>query len=274
MRVQLLAATALSTTLVGLVPAVAWAQSTFDWSGFYAGGSLGVTSVGGTRNLTYPALGTPTTGSGFEFGGGSLLYNGFTTDGDPGPLPAAFSLQGLSGIVAVNAGYNLQQGQFVYGVEGDYGLLNDGTNHASAKSPSMDTTVGVDSSLSSLMSLRERVGVTADRLMFFATAGLAAGQTSLDTNLNFDNGKYSATESGRASGLQAGIIAGGGIEYGVNDNISLKAEALYYRLGGLSATATGSGSVSFPPSSPRIQPYTATYVPTGVVVETGINFHF
>ena len=179
MRSQLLTATALSTVLIALVPVTAEAQEAYNWTGFYFGGNLGVASQGGSTNLTYPAAGTVSTGSDFEFANGSLLFDGATTNGDGGPLPTLFSLNRLSGQVSVDAGYNLQRGNFVYGVEGEFGLLNGGTAHSSGMTPSGFTTVTTDTSLSSIMSLRARGGIAADRLLFFATAGLAAGQGSL-----------------------------------------------------------------------------------------------
>ena len=272
MRVQLLAATALSTTLGSLLPAAAYAQHAFNWSGPYAGGSIGIAAAGGSTDLSYPAPGVSSLGTGFEFGGGGLLYDGLPGDGDAGPLPATFGLDTRGGLVVVNAGYNLQSGQFVYGIEGDYGLLN-GASHRSGTTPSGDTTVTSDTSLSSLMSLRARAGIVADRLMFFATAGLAAGQTALDTNLTFDNGKHHANAAGHASGLQPGFIAGGGLEFAATDHLTLKAQVLYYNLEPLSATATGSGFVD-PASTSTLQPYAATYKPSGLLIETGINVKF
>ncbi|MDR3472443.1 MAG: outer membrane beta-barrel protein [Devosia sp.] len=264
-------ATALGTGLVGLLPVAAVAQGAgaYDWSGFYLGGTIGVIQRGGSDNISYPDT-TASSGS-YTFSGGNL-YLGTTTE-DTG-LPAAFTLDQLGGVVGLNAGYNFTSGNLVYGVEGDFSLLNGAHELASGQSSGGKTTVTVDNSLTSLMTLRGRVGISADRLLLFATAGLAAGQTSLSTDLNYqDFGKSSAALSGSGSGLPVGFVAGIGGEYAATDHISLKAEALYYRLGGTSATATGSGTDSSN-NSVGASPYTATYNPSGVLVSSGIDFKF
>src|SRR5665213_227380 len=71
MRPSFRTATALGTSLVSLIPATTavHAASTFDWSGFYLGGSAGLVQQNATGTATYP---DNITGSGFSFSGNNL----------------------------------------------------------------------------------------------------------------------------------------------------------------------------------------------------------
>ena len=261
---------ALGTGLFGLIPVAAFAQGAggYDWSGFYAGATLGVVHRGDSDTATYPD--TASNGTDYRFSGGNLYLGG--TEMDAG-LPTAFTLDRLGGAVGLDAGYNFTSGNFVYGVEGDFDLLNAPHALTSGVSAGLGTTVSFDDTLNSLATLRGRVGISADRLLLFATAGLATGQSSMSTSLRYaDLGKHSATLDGSGSGTSFGYVAGIGGEYAATDHVTFKAQALYYDLGSISATATGSGFDHT--TAVGASPYTATDHPTGVLVSTGVNFKF
>ena len=81
MRFTLLAATALGTTLVGLVtgtsPILAAPPTPFDWSGFYLGANVGVAHQAARGTATYP----DTTGTAnYTFSGNDLYVDGSVTD--------------------------------------------------------------------------------------------------------------------------------------------------------------------------------------------------
>jgi outer membrane immunogenic protein len=269
MRAPLLLATALSGTMTAFAPAHALAQdaAAFDWSGFYAGAVAGAATVTGGVNLLYPAPGAAVPATGYHFDGNALLGNSVDEIG----LPTLFAIDNAGSVVGMDAGYNQQVGHFVFGLEGDLSHLTNRA-HAAATSDSGLTTVTADASLDALLTLRARAGVAVDRLMFFATAGLAVGHTTLGTDLNYSDMGKSAFAHGSALGLASGVVIGGGAEYAVNDNVSIKAEGLYYRLPGQTVTATGSGVNS---GSVGFQPYAAkTDDPTGFMARVGINFHF
>src|SRR5688500_3754468 len=93
MRNQLLAATALSTSVLFLVPGVTLAQTgVVVWSGVYVGVSGGVA------------------------GGATLRPFDYDSAFDP-PSSLAVPILGLTG--TVTAGFNVQQGDFVYGIAAD-----------------------------------------------------------------------------------------------------------------------------------------------------------
>jgi len=233
MRTQLLAATALTTTVGFLVPGVALAQPAFDWAGFYAGLSGGVINSQDTIDFSY--------------------------SGSAVTLPSSVKIPAIGELGSVTMGYDWQNGQFVYGLAGDMSLLK---LSASASGTDYDATA----SLSTLLSLRARFGVAFDRMMIFATAGVTGGHAEFNTDVGKGSSGY--FQDAHGSGTVLGAVVGLGAEYAINDHVSLTAGAKYYNLGSLSApgdTGKGSGVAD---------PYTASYHPSGMIFETGLNVRF
>ncbi len=228
MRAHLLAATALSTTVGFLVPGIALAQSVHDWSGFYVG--LGAGAVNSQASIDFTGLSSPI-------------------------VPSTVQLPTLGADGSIKFGYNWQSGQFVYGLENDLSVVTLQGTHSG---PNYTVT----DSLNTLLSMRARFGVSFDRMMVFATTGVAAGGASFDSNVT-DFGKGTPAQ---ARGTVIGGVIGGGIEMAVNDNVSISATGTYYGLSPLHAVGdVGKG----PPDD-----YTATYSPHGTVFEAGVNVHF
>lgn len=107
----------------------------------------------------------------------------------------------------VTAGYNQQFGNFVAGVEGDY-------NYSGIE----EKRLGLKASLSSFGTLRGRLGIAFDRALVYGTGGYAFGFG----NLSILGLKESNTHQG--------YVVGGGIEFAVTQNISLKGEYLFMPL--------------------------------------------
>lgn len=208
--------TALCTILGFLLPAPASALDAMDWSGAYAG------LLAGTVN----------TDSTIDF-----------SDISPATLDGRGTFWGLT------AGYNVQSGVVVYGMEADAAKvgLNDQGSY----------TEGLDS----LLSLRGRIGLTDGRMLYYGTAGIGGGQANFST---FRDEGYSTTPTAAlGSGFVAGPVLGAGVEYTLTDNLTLKTEGLAYQFAELSGTGdNGKG------------PYDADYTPSGMVLRGGVNFHF
>ena len=187
----------------------------FEWNGFYAGGNIGGSWSGdegfGKDQLTwqnsFARLNTTSTGG---FVGGAQL------------------------------GWNYQIGKIVAGAEADFSL-------GGATSKSDSYTVISNSAFANSASaeiewfgtLRARIGIApTDRFLIFATAGLAYAQIAINASdiwsisglvigiPNSGNAQYPTS-----SGIQFGWTAGAGIEYALNDAVSIKAEALYLSFG-------------------------------------------
>jgi outer membrane immunogenic protein len=123
-----------------------------------------------------------------------------------------FDLSG--GLAGGTAGYNWQTGNVVFGFEGDVDwsrLTGSTTTLCSA---------GCTTGNSWLGTVRGRVGYTFDRLMPYVTGGLAFGDI-----------KASTPGLPGAAQTQTGFAVGGGLEYALTNNWSVKAEYLRVDLG-------------------------------------------
>jgi outer membrane immunogenic protein len=123
-------------------------------------------------------------------------------------------------------GYNYQFGSFVAGVEGDgaFAHIAQGSNGAAFGSPFL-----VSFDAEALSSVRARFGMGFDNVLFYGTGGGG-----------WARGRISGTALGLTAAGNAwhsGWTAGGGVEYGIVPNWSVKLEFLHYGLG--SATYFG-----------------------------------
>jgi outer membrane immunogenic protein len=180
-------------------PAV-FAAPIFTWTGFYVGGSLGYIQ----QNHTTTQL------QGYYFNNGDKL-----------PITAN------GGLFSVNAGYNYQMGSIVLGVETDIGYST-----TSAKNSYFNGSFTHSSKLSSLGTVRARLGYAVDRALFYATGGFAYAGIKDSLIAAGDNNVLSK------GGMRYGWAAGGGIEYAVTNNWTVRAEALYAKFNSKAGAAT------------------------------------
>jgi outer membrane immunogenic protein len=215
-------------------PAPVYVPPPFTWTGFYVGVNIGGiwSSGGSSSNLVTPA--------GFTF---------LTVD-EPGSLGG-----GKSGVIGGGqAGYNWQTGMFVLGVETDF----DGTSLSRSGSfvgpsffnPITGTpdflTFNGTARLDWLGTTRGRVGFVAtpdNRLMFYGTGGVAYGGGSANFSF-FDSAIPGAIWTGSPSSTRVGWTLGGGVEYAITYNITLKAEYLYYNLGNSNTVVSPSATAA------------------------------
>jgi outer membrane immunogenic protein len=135
------------------------------------------------------------------------------TAGGPVGLPSSSE----SGIVGGgHVGYNFQFSQFVFGVEGDV----DGASYNGGNASGL---VGYTSREPVEASIRGRVGYAWDRVLFYGTGGVAFG----DFHDTFTGpGGFDSMWRERT-----GWTAGGGVEYAIDNNWSLRAEYRYTDFG-------------------------------------------
>ena len=144
-------------------------------------------------------------------------------------------------------GVNYQTGAVVWGFEADF--------DASAENQSLAS--GVLSGTSQMPwfgTLRGRLGVAFDRLLVYATAGGAAGE--LRSNFTIPTGPTSTTVT------YGTWTAGGGLEYGITDNLSARVEYLYFDTGDVATGSIG------PPTT------TITSRLKDNLVRAGVNYRF
>ena len=167
----------------------------FTWTGIYVGGQIGY------------AWGTSNTNLGDNFGD----FVSFSTNN--------------SGVIGgAHVGYNLQLSQFVVGLEGDVdgsSLSKSISNTALIDGGPVPTTISGNINVQG--SIRGRVGYAWDRVLLYATGGVAfAGiNGSISTPFGYDS----------ASTTRVGWTVGGGLEYAITNNWSVRAEYRYAQFG-------------------------------------------
>jgi outer membrane immunogenic protein len=187
----------------------------FSWTGFYLGASAG--GIGISSENTYTVGGGPPGFANF-FGGGSGDTN-----------------RGTGVLAGGTIGYNFQWWpQWVVGIEADYSMASAQTGN-SANWPF--TGGNGMANISSLGTLRGRLGWAADHTLLFITGGLAWGDV---TNVSSVNQANSGCRQG-FSGTRTGWTFGGGVEHALTDHFTVKLEALYVDLGSKSVSSTRSG---------------------------------
>lgn len=195
----------------------------YNWTGLYVGANIG--GVWGTGSTTVNSF----------VGGVPALTDYFPNRLGGGP-------SGWLG--GAQVGYNYQMNSFVLGAETDFDWtdLRRSGSYTSAALPAAlgggTITTSGSARMDWLGTLRLRVGFlpTADnRLMIYGTGGLAYGG-----GRNFGSVVANGTALswyGADSPTKTGWTIGGGVEYAITNNISLRGEYLYYNLGNQTETA-------------------------------------
>jgi outer membrane immunogenic protein len=208
-----------------------------NWAGFYLGGNFGSGTGRDRSSLNLPA---------------ATIFETFNLAPD-----------GING--GVQAGYNWQASNWVFGLETDI----QGSTQKDNKTCILSCTPGVmaayDATLPWFGTVRGRLGYSVGSTLFYATGGLAYG--SIKTKINTTSFVGPVTQS--FSHTNTGWTAGAGIETPftllglLGPNWTTKAEYLYVDLGSTSDTFIF-GAV----------PATANRSVTEHVFRTGINYHF
>ncbi|MCG3267514.1 outer membrane protein [Yoonia sp. I 8.24] len=172
------------------------AAAVTDWSGAYAGGTLG--GVSGSSLFCQ---------EGYE----ETCEDNPNDFDQPTPAPEG-------AIFGLTAGYNWQRGNIVYGVEADI-------SKASAEGDTGDTDdfgcgEECQTDILAAATLRGRLGYATGQWLPYVTAGVGA----LEVEVGFPIYDPATLNTARVTTPVAGL----GVEYMMNSGLSLKAEALYF----------------------------------------------
>jgi len=158
----------------------------------------------------------------------------------PPPLTASNSAASSSWLAGAQLGYNWQRGSVVYGVEADIsGLdLDSQMNTTMLRVPAFlpSVTATTTSSIDWYGTVRGRLGWTTGPMMFYGTAGLAYGRTSVNSTLIDNFGPVLLNT--QSSSVKAGWVAGFGFEYLVRPNVILNLGYQYVDLGSTSVVGS------------------------------------
>jgi outer membrane immunogenic protein len=135
----------------------------------------------------------------------------------------------------VHAGYNWQMGSFVLGVEGDVEFSTyEGDadfRYITGPEETFEGTLKMESDWQA--SLRLRAGFAMDRLLIYATGGVAFADAELTSEGRFyddgfpDSPRFSDSDDQTMIGWTAGL----GLEYAFTDNLTARVEGRYTDFG-------------------------------------------
>jgi outer membrane immunogenic protein len=216
-----------------------------SWAGFYVGANLGGISAHSGLNAYSP---NPGSLASYCFGG---------------PACSSFS-QTASGVLGGGQiGYNFQSANWVYGIEADFDFSNARKTVTAPNGYAFSGSYTTKTGVRDFGTARLRLGYAFDRALVYATGGLAyANMTDSFQAGNSAPGAYAWTGN---SGWRAGYTVGGGIEYMLSQNFSIKGEGLFYDLGSVNHVDGGGPLGSYAGLSEHM---------TGALGRIGINYLF
>jgi outer membrane immunogenic protein len=169
------------------------------------------------------------------------------------------------GLVGGTLGVNFQTGGFVFGVEGDWdwqGLQGTSTNVFCTSvftSTALTSGAGCETKSDWIATIRGRAGYAADRVLFYGTAGGAAGNVQVGLNT-----------LPLQSTTEYGWTAGAGIEWAFADNWTAKVEYLFVDLG--NTTCNNSANCGFDTANLNAANDSVKF--TESMIRAGVNFKF
>ena len=263
----------------------------WNWTGFYLGGNVGYSwgraSTDFAESSTATSVVTATTP-----GGAPLPGNGATVVANAFAFGNAKS--DLDGWLAgVQAGYNWQRDQWVFGVEADIQITGERDDPTFCGIPGCPVGSLIGTSTTKLPwfgTLRGRLGVTTDArsawgpTLFYVTGGLAVGEIDATYTGGIFGGPMGLVS---VNSTRTGWTLGGGAEARLGQsNWTLKLEYLYLDFEGVSGSvaATGAPVVTLfgINNADQIHRLTTTTVIAGMastnvtdqIVRVGLNYKF
>ncbi|MDX3971420.1 MAG: porin family protein [Bradyrhizobium sp.] len=246
------------------------ADPVWNWTGFYVGANGGY-SWG--RSRTDVSYFNSATGAAIAPPAGSITSGSFDMNG---------------AVAGGQAGYNWQNANWVYGIEGDLNWSDEkgrATFNCGGVAPAAGpclpgltflppgalagTTLTVDQHLQWFGTLRGRIGILATpKVLFYGTGGLAFGEIkTTGTMTGFTPAGVAIASVGSNSTTRAGWTVGVGVEGKITQNWSAKLEYLYMDLGRFS-----SGPFTLAPAS-TISANVSSHF-TDHILRAGINYQF
>lgn len=192
-----------------------------------------------------------------------------------------------TGLAGVQIGINTQKGGWVFGLEADYGAFNLGVSRGAAGVPypalgsiPFKYSVRAEMETDWLATARARVGwAFQPGLLLYATGGLAVTNIRVSNSFS-DDAPEQGVGGSSSNELKAGWTLGGGAEWALARNWSLKAEYLYLNFGSASASssincgpAVAAACAAFvPPVTPN--PFSTSADLAAHIARVGLNYKF
>jgi len=205
----------------------------FTWSGAYVGVNLGsgwrqpvdfVTTMPSCTDFTTCLIVDPDTGLASALGTGRSTRASGATGG-------------------FQAGYNYQFGAAVAGVELDWEYFKRTSSLGPNAGLMSDINLGLPLLVSNevastwLATIRGRLGFAWDRLLLYGTGGVAFTDVRYTQTVTTSLLITGATVVNVVTETKSGVTVGGGAEYALWNNLTLRAEYLYAQFTGVSGTS-------------------------------------
>lgn len=193
--------------------------------------------------------------------------------------PPSVGIDGDGWSVGAQAGYNFQfdNSPLVVGVEADFNYTDIDETTRYNRAPLAPALGNIRSTfkqeLEYLGTVRGRIGYAFDRVLVYGTGGLAYGKVK--TSARFNNNLTPAGVGGALgfsdskSDWEVGYTVGGGVEYAVTDNVTVKGEYLYYDLGDTKLNVNRTAAAPAGQSG-----YRSKFENDGHLVRAGVNYKF
>lgn len=219
----------IAAALAATVTATAQAEGPKAWSGLYIGAHGGAVWGSSTGTLGYD----------------DAAFPGVTAADIFADTKREFDFKGWSG--GGNIGWNWQSGPMVFGIEADMSAVHNTETKFSATTADTFTTWNMESRLYSLGTLRGRLGVSLhDNFMVYGTAGGAWGLVETSNKVTCVGCPTDPWAEGTERKSHLGFAAGGGAEWLLHPNVSLRVEYLYVNLGSVKHTFVGTALSGLP----------------------------
>jgi len=241
--------------LFGAAHAQSFDAPTTDWSGPYAGASVGYAwaDIENTHNIT------ETDGTVFGFGRVLVPPQQFAGPDQKGSADGWFG--------GLQAGYQQQWDRLVVGVEADI-QWTGGDNDNGFSGPLIGPTYRTTAEIEYFGTVRARAGYAIGNILLFGTGGIAYGEAkgTVVVTPGLPGTPTGPSYSGSDSAFHVGYVVGGGLEVALSRTLSAKVEFLHVDLGDETYRFDFAGSGgSFARTKTEIDVDT---------VKLGLNYHF
>lgn len=207
--------------------------------------------VGTPSSIAGPVTGVGTNWSGFYIGGhagkgwgkwdGPISYDDhnhawpqpqYTFDASGG------SMDGQEWLGGLQVGANYQTGAWVFGIEADVSWTDMTGSGSFTPYPNNEDSPAwaINTKLDMMGTVRGRLGYATGPMLLYATGGMAWGTT--ESSIVPDYGTY-AGGHGTSDQTHIGWAAGGGVEWALGSNWTMRAEYLFIDLGEKDYAYTG-----------------------------------
>jgi len=253
MKKTVLALLMITVSLFFVSIVCAQSSATYKWTGFYAGLNAGY-GFGGNNSWSFESA-----DPNWQY----AISNGRISE-------PSFKPKGLVG--GVQAGFDYQiSDRLLVGVETDFQYSNIKEKH-SANLPAVglfyDEVTQIKQEIEWFGTTRARLGVfPTQRLLIYGTGGLAYGRLKASSSVRYDYAGGPNLFGGSSKDTRVGHTMGGGVEFALAKNLTVKGEYLYYDLG-----TNEVDILTIRWSSPLYA--TGKFTTRGNIVRMGVNYRF